>query len=126
MFDHVDFAVTDLDRSLAFYTSVLSPLGIEPFMEMDREDARKGVGFGSHDGPQLWIGGGPAVEGRLHIAFAAGSRAAVDAFHKAALEAGGTSHGTPGLRPQYAENYYAAFVIDPDGHVVEAVCRRSA
>ncbi|MGH8249686.1 MAG: VOC family protein [Steroidobacteraceae bacterium] len=126
MFDHIDFAVTDFDKSRAFYTAVLSPLGIESFMEIDREDGRKGVGFGSDDGPQLWTGGGPAVEGRLHIAFAAGSHAAVDAFHQAALEAGGTSYGAPGLRSQYAENHYAAFVSDPDGNVIEAVCRGSA
>ena len=126
MFDHIDFAVADLDRSRTFYTAVLGALGIPRFTEICREDGRKGTGFGWQDGPQLWIGGGPPVGGRLHIAFAAGSRASVDAFYRAALEAGGTSRGAPGLRPHYAEHYYAAFVTDPDGHVVEAVCRRPA
>jgi catechol 2,3-dioxygenase-like lactoylglutathione lyase family enzyme len=125
VFDHIDFAVADLDRSREFYTSALAPLDIDPFLEIDRDDGRKGTGFGSHDGPQLFIGGGPVVGGRLHIAFAAASRSAVDDFYRAALEAGGKSHGAPGLRPRYGEHYYAAFVTDPDGHVVEAVCRGS-
>jgi catechol 2,3-dioxygenase-like lactoylglutathione lyase family enzyme len=122
--DHIDFAVTNLDRSRAYYTSVLSVLGIEPFMEIDREDGHKGIGFGSHNGPQFWIGGGRAVGGRLHIAFAASSRSEVDDFYRTALEAGGTSRGAPGARPNYGKDYYAAFVTDPDGHVLEAVCRR--
>jgi catechol 2,3-dioxygenase-like lactoylglutathione lyase family enzyme len=123
VFDHIDFAVTDLRKSRVFYTSALAMLGIEPFMEIDRDDGRKGVGFGSLGGPQFWIGGGPAVWGRLHVAFAASARSEVDDFYRAALEAGGTSCGAPGSRPKYGVRYYAAFVTDPDGHVVEAVCR---
>jgi catechol 2,3-dioxygenase-like lactoylglutathione lyase family enzyme len=126
MIDHIDFAVTDLAMSREFYTSVLAALGISPFVGIDRNDGRKGVGFGSHDGPQFWIGGGAAIDGRLHVAFAAKSRAEVDGFHAAALEAGGTSRGSPGVRPRYGEHYYAAFVTDPDGHVLEAVCRQPA
>ena len=123
MLDHIDFAVTDLARSRAFYAKILAVLGIHPFLDIQREDGREGTGFGSPDGPQFWIGGGKPVAGRLHVAFQAASRDAVDAFHAAALGMGGASHGAPGLRPQYGEPYYAAFVLDPDGHVVEAVCR---
>ncbi len=123
MFDHIDFAVTDLARSRDFYTRVLATLGIHPFLEIQREDGRHGIGFGSADGPQFWIGGGAALTGRLHIAFQAASRESVDAFHGAALSSGGASHGAPGLRPRYVNPYYAAFVLDPDAHVVEAVCR---
>jgi catechol 2,3-dioxygenase-like lactoylglutathione lyase family enzyme len=123
VFDHVDFAVSDLDRSRRFYTATLAPLGIGPFEDIKRDDGREGTGYGSAGGPQFWIGGGEPVSGRMHIAFAAKSTAAVDAFYEAALRAGGTSKGAPGLRPHYADNYYAAFVIDPDGHTVEAVCR---
>ena len=123
MFDHVDFAVSDLERSRLFYSRVLAELGIQAFTNIKRDDGREGTGYGSLDGPQLWIGGGEPVSGRMHVAFAAQSRAAVDAFYDAAIEAGGTCNGPPGLRPQYADDYYAAFVIDPDGHTIEAVCR---
>jgi len=122
MWDHVDFAVVDVARSRAFYVASLAPLGIRPLVEVDRDDGRKGTGFGV-DLARFWIGGGVPVAGRLHVAFVAPSRAAVDAFHAAALAAGGEDRGTPGLRPRYGAHYYAAFVRDPDGHVVEAVCR---
>ncbi|NOT86567.1 MAG: VOC family protein [Lysobacter sp.] len=125
MFDHIDFAVTDFPRSRDFYTNVLAVLGFSPFMEIQREDGREGTGFGSLHGPQFWIGGGQPVTGRLHVAFQAASRDTVDAFYATALSMGGVSHGSPGLRPQYGEPYYAAFVLDPDGHVIEAVCRRA-
>ena len=124
MIDHVDFAVRDLAASRAFYAAALAPLGIEPVMEINREDGRRGTGFGRGGAAQFYIGGGPPVDGRLHVAFSAPSRAAVDAFHRAALAAGGSDRGQPGLRPHYDEHYYAAYVADPDGHVVEAVCRR--
>jgi catechol 2,3-dioxygenase-like lactoylglutathione lyase family enzyme len=123
MLDHVDFAVRDLERSRAFYAAALAPLGIEPLIETDRADGKRGTGFGRDGVARFYIGGGPPPAGRLHVAFAAQSRDAVDAFHRAAIAAGGKDHGKPGLRPRYDENYYAAFVIDPDGHVVEAVCR---
>lgn len=123
MLDHIDSAVLDLAVSRAFYVAALAPLGIEPLLEIDREDGRRGTGFGCGEFAQFYIGGGRPPEGRLHVAFAAPSRAAVDAFHAAALAAGGTDHGRPGLRPHYHEHYYAAYVVDPDGHVVEAVCR---
>jgi catechol 2,3-dioxygenase-like lactoylglutathione lyase family enzyme len=120
---HIDFAVADLARSREFYARALLPLGIRPMMEVDRDDGRRGTGFGTSGDPMFWIGGGRAIQGRFHLAFQAASRAAVNAFHAAALEAGGRDNGAPGLRPQYGEHYYAAFVLDPDGHNVEAVCR---
>ncbi len=124
MFDHIDFAVSDFPKSRKFYVQALAPLGVEPIMDIKRGDGREGTGFGIDSSPQFWIGGGPAVVGRLHVAFVAESRTAVDQFHNAAIEAGGTSKGPPGLRPRYGEYYYAAFVHDLDGHTIEAVCRR--
>jgi len=122
--DHVDFAVTDLARSRDFYAKVLAPLGISPLLDISHADGRSGTGFGVAGVPRLWIGGGQPVGGRLHIAFRADSRDAVVAFHVAALRAGGADHGGPGLRPEYGDSYYAAYARDPDGHVIEAVCRR--
>lgn len=124
MFDHLDFAVDDIARSRAFYAAALAPLGIVPIVAIDRDDGRRGTGFGGGDGiARFWIGGGEPVAGRMHFAFVAPSRAAVDAFHAAALAAGGEDHGAPGERPRYGAPYYAAFVRDPDGHVIEAMCR---
>jgi catechol 2,3-dioxygenase-like lactoylglutathione lyase family enzyme len=120
MLDHLGFAVADFPRSRAFYAAALAPLGMTVHSE--------GEGwamFGPAGRPLLWIGGrdiaGPPP-GRIHYAFAASDRAAVDAFHAAALAAGGHDNGAPGVRAQYHPNYYAAFVIDPDGHNIEAVC----
>ena len=124
MLDHIDFSVTDFERSRVFYVRALAPLGINPVFEIKRDNGREGTGFGRDSLPQFWIGRGPAVSGRLHVAFAAESRASVDAFHSAAIEAGGISNGAPGVRARYGEDYYAAFVSDPDGHNIEAVCRR--
>ena len=126
MFDHVDFAVGDLAVSRKFYAAALAPLGIKPLLETDREDGRRGTGFGRGDLAQFYIGGGKSADGRLHVAFVASSRTAVDDFHRAALAAGGMDRGQPGLRPHYHQHYYAAYVADPDGHVVEAVCRQPA
>ena len=123
MLDHVDFAVRDLALSRAFYVAALAPLGIKPLIEIKREDGRQGTGFGLDQVARLYIGGGPPVARRLHVAFAAHTRLAVDAFHRAALDAGGKDHGAPGLRQRYDAHYYAAYVTDPDGHIVEAVCR---
>jgi catechol 2,3-dioxygenase-like lactoylglutathione lyase family enzyme len=126
MLDHVDFSVRDLAVSRAFYVAALAPLGFKPLIETNRIDGRNGTGFGRGEFARFYIGGGRAVDGRLHVAFEAQSRAAVDAFHQAALAAGGTDRGPPGLRPHYHEHYYAAYIVDPDGHVVEAVCRLPA
>jgi catechol 2,3-dioxygenase-like lactoylglutathione lyase family enzyme len=128
MLDHIGFGVTDFVRSRAFYVRALAPLGITVLREVTPEetggDAR--AGFGAAGKMFFWIGTGRALTGRLHVAFAANDRATVDAFYRAAIEAGGTDNGPPGLRPLYHPNYYGAFVLDPDGHNVEAVCRQPA
>ncbi|WP_242107089.1 VOC family protein [Luteimonas aquatica] len=124
MLDHVGFPVADFARSKAFYERALAPLGVVPILEVTPEmsggDAH--VGYGSSGKPWFWIGSGQALRGRMHVAIAAGSRAQVDAFHAAALAAGGRDNGAPGLRPHYHPHYYGAFVLDPDGHNIEAVC----
>jgi catechol 2,3-dioxygenase-like lactoylglutathione lyase family enzyme len=116
MFDHIGFPVRDLAKSRAFYVSALAPLGIGVVMEMPET-----VALGKPGRPQLWLGG-HGTPGRMHLAFTAANRAEVRAFHAAALEAGARENGAPGLRPHYHPNYYGAFVLDPDGHNVEAVC----
>lgn len=120
MFDHMGFAVVDFGESKAFYEKALAALGIDVVMQ--GEDF---VGFGLNGRPQFWVGVGEAPTPRMHIAFAAANRAAVRAFHEAATAAGGKDNGPPGLRPQYHANYYGAFVIDPNGHNIEAVCHSS-
>lgn len=125
MIHHIDFAVADFAKSRAFYVRALAPLGMAAVMDVKRDDGRKLTGFGTPPDPEFWIRTGRVPDVRLHVAFLAASRAAVDAFHAAALEAGGTDNGSPGLRPHYAKNYYAAFILDPDGHNIEAVCRRA-
>ncbi len=124
MIHHIDLAVSDFARSRTFYVSALAPLGITAVMDIKREDGRKLTGFGTAPDPEFWIRTGRPPEVRVHVAFLAKSRAAVDAFHAAAVAAGGTDNGSPGLRPRYAKHYYAAYVLDPDGHNIEAVCRR--
>jgi len=121
---HIDFAVTDFERSRAFYVDALAPLGIGLVMDIERDNGRRLAGFGLSPDPTFWIRTGNGIGGRLHVAFLANSRDAVDGLHEAALRAGGTDNGRPGLRPRYAEHYYAAFAFDPDGHNIEAVCRR--
>ena len=123
MLDHIDIAVADLKTSGEFYTEVLAPLGIVPLIDIKRPDGREGTGYGRGTTAQFWIGGGPMTVGRLHFAFSAESRKAVDEFHSAALRYCAVSKGEPGQRSNYGENYYAAFVLDPNGHTIEAVCR---
>jgi catechol 2,3-dioxygenase-like lactoylglutathione lyase family enzyme len=123
MIHHIDFGVSDLTRSRAFYVRALAPLGMAAVIDLKREEGRELTGFGKLPDPVFWIRNSRVLEERLHVAFLAESRAAVDAFHRAALDAGGRDNGAPGLRPRYAENYYAAYVLDPDGHNIEAVCR---
>ena len=115
MLDHFGFNVDDLEKSKAFYTAALAPLGMTVL--------REGEGFAVIGGPsvRLWIGRLGLAASPIHFAFRAEKRAAVDAFHEAALAAGGRDNGAPGLRPNYRPDYYAAFVYDPDGHNVEAV-----
>ena len=128
MIDHTGVAVSDLSKSKAFYTAALQPLGIELLMEVTAEQTGAGahVGFGAADKAFFWIGDHGSPCSGIHIAFAAGSRAQVDQFYHAALKAGGKDNGEPGLRPHYHENYYGAFVFDPDGNNIEAVCHKPA
>ena len=125
MLDHLGFTVADYPRSRAFYERALAPLGYGVVMEVTRtmSGGYEGCGFGPPGKPAFWVGVGTGEAGRgMHIAFAAKTRAEVDAFHAAALAAGGVDNGAPGLRPHYHPHYYGAFVFDPDGHNVEAVC----
>ena len=129
MIDHVGFPVSDYARSKAFYTSALAPLGYALIMEVGAHQTESGspaAGFGRAGKPDFWIGGEGGLNGILHVAIAVKERAAVDAFHRAALAAGGKDNGAPGLRPHYHPDYYAAFVLDPDGHNIEAVCHAPA
>jgi catechol 2,3-dioxygenase-like lactoylglutathione lyase family enzyme len=121
MFDHVGFRVRNLEASRKFYLAALAPLGFGVAME-----GNFGVGLGQDGKPELWLSPGDPAASPLHIAFAARNRAEVDAFHAAALAAGGKDNGAPGLRPHYHPNYYGAFAIDPDGHNIEAVCHSAA
>jgi catechol 2,3-dioxygenase-like lactoylglutathione lyase family enzyme len=121
--DHVGIEVGDFDRSRAFYEMALAPLGLRVVMEPMPEMA----GFGEEGKPWFWImaRGRPIVHG-VHLAFEAADHDAVDTFHAAGLAAGGTDNGAPGPRPVYHASYYAAFVLDPDGNNVEAVCHTAA
>lgn len=117
MIDHVTLNVSDYAKSRDFYENVLAPLGWKVEMEFEGE----GVGFGVDGHPFFWLRPGETAA-PVHVAFRSADRGRVDAFHAAALEAGGTDNGPPGLRPHYHESYYGAFVLDPDGNNVEAVC----
>jgi catechol 2,3-dioxygenase-like lactoylglutathione lyase family enzyme len=127
MIDHVGFAVSNLDRSSAFYAAALAAIGIVEQMRVTPEQTEAGgtaIGYGKDGKPFFWIGDNERVGQGTHIAFAVDTRAEVDAFHAAALAAGGTDHGAPGIRAHYHPNYYGAFVLDPDGQNIEAVCHR--
>ena len=117
MFDHVGVRVKDMVSSKLFYTAALAPLGLS----VQYED-KAFTGFGPKGAPGLWLMGQSEKGGPAHVALAAKDRAAVNAFHAAAIGAGGKDNGKPGLRPEYSANYYGAFVIDPDGNNIEAVC----
>ncbi len=128
MLDHIGFPVSDYARSKSFYLKALAPLGYALVMEVEQK-VEKGFsagGFGRDRKPEFWIGGEGKLNRAIHIAIVAKDRAAVDAFYRAALAAGGKDNGAPGLRPHYHPNYYAAFVFDPDGHNIEAVCHAPA
>jgi catechol 2,3-dioxygenase-like lactoylglutathione lyase family enzyme len=119
LIDHLGLKVADLVRSREFYRRALEPLGYGVIMEFP--DAA--VGLGAQGKPDFWLGpGGTGATG--HVAFVSPDRKTVDAFHAAAIAAGGKDNGGPGLRPQYHPTYYGAFVLDPDGNNVEAVCHR--
>jgi catechol 2,3-dioxygenase-like lactoylglutathione lyase family enzyme len=117
MIDHIGVAVTDLEKSTAFYTKALAPLGytlLRNFPDM-------AAGFGVAPKPDFWVGKGSDAK-HAHVAFRASGRAQVREFYAAAIAAGGKDNGAPGLRPHYHEHYYGAFVLDPDGHNIEACC----
>jgi catechol 2,3-dioxygenase-like lactoylglutathione lyase family enzyme len=117
MLDHVGIPVSDFERSKRFYEQALFPLGYELIME-----PRHGVaGLGRSGKPDFWVFHGEPGHS-VHVAFAAEDRASVEAFHEAAVAAGARDNGRPGLRPEYHQSYYGAFVLDPDGNNVEAVC----
>jgi catechol 2,3-dioxygenase-like lactoylglutathione lyase family enzyme len=118
MIDHIGIQVSDLERSIAFYTRALAPLGYELVMRWQSY-----AGFGVAGKPDFWIdgGSGPPTE-KIHVAFRAQGRAIIRTFYETALAAGGKDTGAPGVRPHYHEHYYGAFVRDPDGHNIEAVC----
>ncbi len=129
MIDHIGLAVSNLDRSRRFYEAALAPLGITLLMTATPEQTEAGntvLGFGRDGKPFFWIADEERVGQGTHVAFAVDTRAEVDAFHAAALAAGGRDHGAPGLRPHYGPDYYAAFVLDRDGVNVEAVCHAPA
>ncbi|HTF32250.1 MAG TPA: VOC family protein [Myxococcota bacterium] len=119
MLDHLGLTVSDLGRSQRFYEKALAPLGYA----VRTEYAGRFVGFGG-DARPTWLGVGAAPKTGTHIAFEAPDRATVGRFHAPAIAAGGRDNGAPGLRPHYHPNYYGAFVLDPDGHNIEAVCHR--
>ena len=130
MIDHLSLPVSDYALSRTFYDKALGALGCKVQMEVTDSPDYVGAGYGPGDLPEpaFWIGAGrdpgpaPVIPIGQHVAFKAGDRAGVDAFYAAALAAGGRDNGPPGLRPHYHPNYYAAFVLDPDGHRLEAVC----
>jgi len=125
MIDHMGIAVSDIARSRKFYEAALGALGMSVQMEFGPDKTERGgtaLGFGVPGESTFWIGDNERPGEGTHVAFKADTRAEVDAFHKAAIEGGGRDNGTPGLRPYYGPNYYAAFVYDPDGANIEAVC----
>ena len=117
MIDHIVLNVTDIGRSRAFYEAALAPLELEIVA-----DYGEFLGFGRQDRPFFWIAQREPHHHGVHVAFAASRRAVVDDFHAGALSAGGRDNGSPGLRQQYSPDYYGAFVFDPDGNNIEAVC----
>ena len=134
MLDHISVRVADYDRSKKFYQEALAPLGYTLAMENS-----SGAGFRRGPIPSFWVKQGQALNlaeasparelagcggAAIHVAFASDNRGMVDAFHRAALAAGGRDNGAPSLRPEYHPNYYGAFVLDPDGYNIEAVCHR--
>ncbi|HVY89816.1 MAG TPA: VOC family protein [Hyphomonadaceae bacterium] len=128
MLDHIGLKVTNIKKAKAFYDAALAPLGVGVVMEVSAEETggTAYMGYGEGFKPYFWINEQPRATERLHVAFAADSRAKVDAFYKAAMAAGGRDNGPPGLRKEYHPTYYGAFVLDPDGHNIEAVCHAPA
>jgi catechol 2,3-dioxygenase-like lactoylglutathione lyase family enzyme len=128
MIDHTGLDISDPTRSRLFYEQALAPLGYRVLAELPTQLTGGAVvlGMGVPPKADFWLHQGTPQQPRLHVAFRADSRAVVDAFHKAAMAAGGTDNGPPGLRPHYHKDYYGAFVLDPDGHNIEACCHAPA
>ena len=118
MLDHVTLGVSDFEQSKTFYDRALGPLGITHLYA----DGERTAGYGIRPKAFFWIGWRQAPQTGAHVAFTAPDRATVDRFHQEAIAAGGRDNGAPGVRPNYHPNYYGAFVLDPDGHNIEAVC----
>ncbi len=125
MIDHITIGVSNFARSVAFYDNALKPLGVSRLFTVPSEqtDGVAVTGYGD-DRPWFWIAEEDPTRGKLHVAFQAANRAMVDAFYHAAIKSGGRDNGSPGLRPHYHPDYYGAFVFDPDGHNIEAVCHQ--
>jgi catechol 2,3-dioxygenase-like lactoylglutathione lyase family enzyme len=119
MLDHVSVPAREYARSKAFYEKALAPLGYRLAMEFGPHG-----GFGEQGKPDFWLNGEAKAHAPVHVAFQAKDRRAVDAFYAAAIAAGGADNGPPGIRRDYHPTYYAAFVLDPDGHNVEVVCHK--
>lgn len=115
--DHITIAVSDYQKSRAFFSAVLAPLGITLIAEFEGW-----AGFGKNGKPEFWFGAGDNAPKGLHLAFSAANRAQVREFYRIALQVGGTDNGPPGIRAIYHPAYYGAFVLGPDAHNVEAVC----
>ena len=134
MIDHTGVVVSDFPKSKAFYSAALGAIGIAVLKEFPASVTGNTdvAGYGAQEtfaqglSPEFWLARGEPGSIPVHIAFRVSSRALVDAFYNAAIAAGGRDNGAPGLRPQYHPNYYGAFVLDPDGHNIEAVCREAA
>jgi len=124
--DHIGFSVSDYPRAKAFYLKALAPLGYTLIMEVEQETEKgfPAAGFGADGKPDFWIGGEGGLNKAVHVAITANDRAAVDAFYNAAIAAGARDNGAPGIRAHYHKYYYGAFVFDPDGHNIEAVCHK--
>jgi catechol 2,3-dioxygenase-like lactoylglutathione lyase family enzyme len=125
MIDHIGFPVSDYARARDFYLKALAPLGYTLIMEVQQnEHDAPAAGFGRDGKADFWIGGEGGLAKAVHVAILAHDRAAVDAFYAAAIAAGARDNGPPGIRAHYHPDYYGAFVLDPDGHNIEAVCRK--
>lgn len=124
MIDHTGVVVSDFDKSKQFYLAALAPIGFSLLAEFPASVTGHTdvAGFGEPPKPEFWISRGTPNHPPVHVAFRVSSRSLVDAFYRAAIEAGGTDNGPPGIRAHYHPNYYGAFVLDPDGHNIEAVC----
>ena len=125
MIDHMGITVSDIEKSKAFYSKALGALGYvlcENSPEAVSFGVREGHGKGTDPGGEFWLSEDPLMTPRVHVAFNAATRADVDAFFAAGMAADGVENGAPGLRAHYHPHYYAAFVLDPDGYNIEAVC----